>query len=80
MIHTTIGLYADGSFKINGVLPDDLKSHIEYNLKYRVGRSFFVDGKCLNKGYQNDEEIQAFEDRIKKDINLKVVRCTSPYE
>ena len=80
MIHTTIGLYANGSFKINGVLPIDLKNHIEYNLKYRVGRSFFVDGKCLNKGYQNDQEIKDFKERIAKDIKLKAVKCTSPYQ
>lgn len=79
MIHTTIGLYANGSFKINGVLPADLKNHVEYNLKYRVGRSFFVDGKCLNKGYHTDQEIKDFEERIKNDIDFKAVKCTAPY-
>ena len=79
MIHTTIGLYADGSFKMNGVLPQDLKGHVEYNKKYRVGRTFFVDGELIHKGYHNDEQVKAFQERIERE-NLKAVRCTSPYQ
>jgi hypothetical protein len=29
MIHTTIGLYKNGDYKINGVLPEHLKEHID---------------------------------------------------
>ncbi|MBU2923034.1 hypothetical protein KO504_16920 [Winogradskyella psychrotolerans] len=79
MIHTTIGLYANGSFKINGVLPEHLTDHIQYNLDMRPGRSFFVDGKCKNKGYHTDQEIKEFEERIKNDIKFKAVKCTAPY-
>jgi len=79
MIHTTVGLYANGSFKINGVLPEHLDDHIQYNIDYRPGRSFFVDGKCMNKGYHTDKEIKEFEERIKNDIKFKAVKCTVPY-
>lgn len=78
MIHTTIGVYPDGSFKINGVLTEHLKDHIDYNKKMRFGRSLFVDGKCVHKGYLDDETIKSFKKRIEKD-NIKETKCTSPY-
>lgn len=79
MIYTTIGLYVNGSFKVNGVLPQDLKEHVEFNKKYRFGRGLFVDGSCVHKGYLDDDEIQAFEEKIKVE-NLKAVRCTMTYK
>lgn len=79
MIHTTIGLYADGSFKMNGVKPEHLENHIEYNKNYRFGRTFFVDGKLIHKGYHNDEQVKAFQERIKRE-NLKADKCTAPYQ
>ncbi len=79
MIHTTIGLYANGSFKINGVDPEHLKDHIQYNIDWRPGRSFFVDGVCHNKGYHTDEEIKEFIERIKNDDKFKMNKCTMPY-
>lgn len=78
MIHTTIGLYSNGTFKMNGVEPDHLQSHIEYNKTFRWGRSLFVDGKCVYKGYQSDEEVKAFEKRI-KDENFIMTKCNKPY-
>lgn len=80
MIHTTIGLYGDGSFKINGVKPEHLKEHIEYNLKYRGGRALFVDGKCVHNGYKSDEEVKVFEKRILEEPKrFTRTKCTAPY-
>lgn len=79
IIHTTIGLYADGSFKVNGVLPNDLKAHVEYNRKFRLGRALFVDGTCINKGCLSDDQLKDFEERIKRE-NLKADKYISPYE
>ncbi len=79
MIHTTIGLYANGTYKINGVKSEHLEEHIAYNKKYRGGRTLFVDGNLIHKGYHNDEQIKAFQERIVQE-NLKVDKCTEPYQ
>ena len=79
MIHTTIGLYANGTFKVNGVLPEHLSEHIQYNIDMRPGRSFFVDGECKNKGYHTDQEIEEFKNKIKDNHEFKKDVCTMPY-
>ena len=65
-IHTTIGLYLNGDYKINGVSAENLDTHIEYNKTLRFGRALFVDGKCVHEGYYKNspEEIADFEKRI----------------
>ena len=78
MIHTTIGLYPNGEFRLNGVKPEHLKEHIEYNKKYRFGRALFVDGKCEYKGHVDSRDIKKFEKRIISE-NIKVDKCTAPY-
>lgn len=78
MIHTTIGVYANGSRKMNGVPSKDLARHIWYNLKARPGRAFFVDGICLNNGYLKQEEI----DRLEKEFEANPIvmdKDTAPY-
>ena len=77
-IHTTIGVYADGSYKTNGVKHEHLKVHIEYNKTMRFGRALFVDGKCVHNGYLNSTEVKEFEEKIKKE-NIKKDKCTAPY-
>lgn len=79
MIHTTIGLYANGEFKINGVKPEHLEDHIEYNKTMRFGRALFVDGKCVHKGYHNENNIKSFEDMIKDNPDYIRNVCTAPY-
>lgn len=77
MIHYTIGFYANGDSKSNGVPSENLQSHIEYNLAMRPGRAFFVDGKCLNQGYLTKERC----DEIEKEIAGRVAtRDTQPYQ
>ena len=78
MIHTTIGIYANGDFKINGVSEDHLESHIEYNQKYRPGRALVVDGKIEYCGYLKESEILHI---LKKNNleNLKLEKSTVPY-
>lgn len=36
-LHTTIRVYLGGTYKKNGVLPEDLEAHIGYNKQYRFG-------------------------------------------
>ena len=50
MIHTTIGVYPNGSHKVNGVKSENIASHIDYNLTMRPGRTLIVDGYVLKIG------------------------------
>lgn len=50
MIHTSIGLYPNGDFVVNGVTSENLASHIYYNLKHRPGRALIVDGWIISAG------------------------------
>lgn len=80
MIHTTIGVYANGDFKINGVKPEHLDSHIEYNKTMRFGRALFVDGICHNQGYLSPEECKEWEAKIQADPKrFTRNKCTAPY-
>lgn len=54
MIHTTVGVYPDGSYKINGVKSEHIATHIEYNLKFRPGRALIVDGVVISHGMSVD--------------------------
>jgi hypothetical protein len=78
MIHTTIGVYANGDRKTNGVPSEDLAVHIWYNLKMRPGRAFFLDGICLNNGYLNQEEVDRLEKEF-KDRPIRMDKDTAPY-
>ncbi len=77
-IHTTIGVYANGDYKSNGVNPEHLEEHIQYNKDYRPGRALFVDGVCVNQGYLSDEEVADWTEKL-KDEKYKKTKCTSPY-
>lgn len=55
-IWTTIGVYYNGEYKINGVLPEDLAGHIQYNIKNRPGRALFLNGECIYRGYYTWQE------------------------
>lgn len=58
IIHTTIGLYANGDKKYNGVADEDLQAHIEYNKQARWGRALIVDGECVYEGIVRKELIE----------------------
>lgn len=77
IIHT-MGVYANGNRKHNGVDPKFLDNHIEYNLTYRPGRAFFVDGKCLNRGYLSKEHCEEIERELAANP-VVMTRDTQPY-
>lgn len=80
-LHTTIGVYASGDHKMNGVDPDDLKFHIEYNKINRFGRALFVDGKCVHNGYLSVAECELWERKIKDDPKRFTAKnLTIPYQ
>lgn len=79
-IHTTIGLYLDGSHVINGVSSNNLYSHVGYNVINRQGRALFVDGACAFKGSLSNEAIAAFCTKIKENpTKFKATKDTAPY-
>jgi hypothetical protein len=75
-IHHTMGVYPNGDRVHNGVAEADLKSHIDYNLLWRPGRAFFVDGQCLNAGYLKPDQIEAITAELL--ANPVVMKQVSP--
>ena len=51
LIHTTVGIYSNGDYVVNGVKASNLEEHIKYNITMRPGRTLMVDGKVLHEGY-----------------------------
>lgn len=77
-LHTTIGLYPDLTFKMNGVHPEHLTGHVQFNKKFRPGRTLFVDGVCVHNGGIPDEVIKIHEQLFKSD-KYKMKKSTVPY-
>lgn len=77
MIHHTRGVYPNGDYKDNGVPSEDIAGHIFYNISYRPGRAFFLDGICICRGIGVSDEL------IKKHTNItdqpKMSKATKPY-
>ena len=72
IVHTTIGVYLNGSYVCNGVKPEHLNDHILFNKMYRPGRALFVDGHCIHKGYLTEDYIERFQKKIIEDNILSV--------
>lgn len=80
MNSVTVGVYPDGSHKINVVRPEHLEEHIKYNKLYRPGRALFVDGKCEYAGlYFKDEKVSEWEQKIKS-WEVDGSKVTVPYK
>lgn len=77
-IYTTIGIYPDGSYKVNGVEEGDLAFHLKYNEDFRPGRALMVDGKIVLDGGMKSTYIQGIITSKKLD-EIKMKRCTLPY-
>lgn len=76
MIHTTIGVYLNGDYKVNGVKTENLESHIEYNKEMRFGRALLVDGKVVHLGYYKESDRTTLEEKFK---NVIITKDTAPY-
>ena len=77
MIHTTIGVYPNGDYKVNGVESKNLGSHLEHNREYRWGRALFLDGHLIYGGSVNEEVLRNFKE--KQAQSLKADTDTAPY-
>lgn len=76
MIHHTIGIYPNGEWKCNGVQSEHLAEHIAYNLRFRPGRTFYVDWICLNKGPIKPEVLEV---ALKAADKHRPTSDTAPY-
>lgn len=81
-IHSTIGVYVGAQkrshWNFNGVREENLEAHIEYNKRWRFGRGLFVDGKCVNKGYLSEEDVERLEKEMAENPHIPT-RDTAPY-
>jgi hypothetical protein len=76
MIHTTIGLYPSGEYKVNGVKSENLGEHIAYNMNKRWGRALFLDGEMIYKGNVKGNMLVDFKDKA---IRFRSDKDTAPY-
>lgn len=76
-IHTTIGVYLNGDYKINGVSEANLDFHIHYNKTYRFGRALLVDGKVVHRGCFRESDIPNLEEKFK---DIKVDKESKSYQ
>lgn len=65
-IFSSVGVYPNGDYKVNGVSEANIMDHIEYNKKYRPGRALFIEGYCYNKGGLTEDEVIEWNKRIMK--------------
>ena len=75
-IHTTVGVYPNGDYKVNGVKPEDLANHIHFNKYWRVGRMLIVDGKIKYHGSIDQEK---WKDKIKEISKIKAEKYSKVY-
>jgi hypothetical protein len=78
-LHTTVGIYSDGSFKLNCVPSKDIVAHIQYNLKMRFGRALILDSFPIYRGYFSLPELNS---RLKdiEIINIKLDKPSKQYQ
>jgi len=76
-IHTTVGVYLNKTYKVNGVREEFLKEHIEFNKTHRFGRALLVDGKVEYLGYFNESDRETLEREFG---HIKQTVDTQPYE
>jgi len=77
-VHTTIGVYPNGNYKINGVKPEHLKEHIKYNKTMRFGRALLVDGVIEYIGNWENDKLEKYI-ILRKLRNIKLKMFTEPY-
>lgn len=67
-LNTTVRLYSDGSYKVNGVKSIHLEGHIHYNKCYRPGCALFLNGDLIFRGSISNENIYNFQNNILPNI------------
>ena len=77
MIHTAIGIYPNGDYKVNGVPSENLAAHINYNIRSRFGRALILDGKVIYEGMGCEDAIKKLESVVK---TIRADKDTQPYK
>lgn len=80
-MHRTYGLYPNGDWKRNAVLPEHLAGHVQYNLDMRPGRALIVDGVIRHKGQVPADVLEDFMEQLEQlDAQWSPVKATTPYQ
>lgn len=80
MLHSTVGVYLSGDYKVNGVPTENLVHHIHYNAFNRPGRALFVDGLCVVRGYLSIADVNEWQYRIQHGTEFIATQDTKPYQ
>lgn len=76
MIHTCIGVYPDKSYKVNYISSERLAANIAYNLQFRLGRIYYVDGSPVSMGCMTLEAFRVFDSWAQENIIQKIKPST----
>lgn len=80
-IYTTVGVYGNGDYVVNGVHIKDISEHVKYNINTRTGRALFVQGICIYHGFLPPTEVQKWEQRIQSNPEeFELTEETKPYK
>tara|TARA_R110000824_G_scaffold139455_1_gene304550 strand:- start:575 stop:829 length:255 start_codon:yes stop_codon:yes gene_type:complete len=64
-LHRTVGIYPDGSYKVNTVTASHLPIHVDYNKTWRWGRALLVDDELVYAGLGvSDDRIAEVRSRL----------------
>ena len=77
-----MGVYGNGTYKINGVKIQNLADHIKYNINFRTGRALFVNGVCVHHGFLSIPEVLKWENKLQDPNNateFQLTEDTAPY-
>ena len=78
-MHVTLGIYPNKEYKFNVVADEHLENHTDFNIKFRPGRIFYVDGKRVNDGLLKPGYLDEY-DKIAKDFfdNFDISKYNKP--
>lgn len=83
--YITMGFYPNNTefHETNVVTYDHILEHVLYNLAFRPGRTFFVNGNCFNLGYYTDAQVKEAQDiaypKAVKMLAKKNLVSSAPY-
>lgn len=80
-IYTTVGVYGNGEYVVNGVDIKDVSDHVKYNINTRTGRALFIEGVCIYHGFLPPTEVLKWEQKIQSDPETFTAQeTTKPYK
>lgn len=72
VVYTTIGVYPNGEYVVNGVSEEDLKEHIEFNKMMRPGRGLMINGVFIWNGNIDETDIFKYTTKLSEIYMTKI--------